>query len=114
MNNSNMKNMIVLKDLPSNMIEEAIVVLKSNIKIKNYELVDNKKEQIKGKNISKTKEYIIKEAESVISNYIAKIERPKEEQTRNINLQRKCKRLRQMCLFLGTIAVLAIVMSIIK
>ena len=30
---SDMKNMIVLKDLPSNLIEEAFVVLKENKKI---------------------------------------------------------------------------------
>ena len=31
---SNMKNIIVLKELPSNMVEEAIVILKSNIDLK--------------------------------------------------------------------------------
>lgn len=114
MNNSNMKNMIVLKDLPSNMIEEAIVVLKSNIKVKNYELVDNKKENNITKNLPKPKEYILKEAENIISNYIAKIERPKEEEKRNRTLQKKCKKLKQLCIFLGMVAGLAIIMSIIK
>lgn len=114
MNNSNMKNMIVLKDLPSNMIEEAIVILKSNIKIKNYELVDNKKEQKGSKDSPKSKEYIIKEAENIISHYIAKIERPKEEERRNISLQKKCNKLKRMCIFLSVIATLAIIISIIK
>lgn len=114
MNNSNMKNMIVLRDLPSNMIEEAIVVLKSNIKLKNYEFVDNKKEQNGSKNLSKPKEYIIKEAENIISNYISKIERPKENERKNITLQKKCNRLKKMCIFLGTIATIAILMTILK
>ena len=34
METSKMKNMVVLKNLPSNMIEEAIVIFKENSKIK--------------------------------------------------------------------------------
>ena len=41
MNTSNMKNIVVLKDLPSNLVEEAIVVLKENQKL-NYILKDRK------------------------------------------------------------------------
>lgn len=42
MNIKAMKNIIVLKDLPSNIAEEAIVILKSNSKIKNKEIIENK------------------------------------------------------------------------
>ena len=42
MNIKAMKNIIVLKDLPSNIAEEAIVILKSNSKIKNKEIVESK------------------------------------------------------------------------
>ena len=41
MNVSNMKNMVVLKNLPSNIIDEAIVVLKSNTKVKNLEKIED-------------------------------------------------------------------------
>ena len=34
METSNMKNMVVLKNLPSNLVEEAIIILKSNKKVK--------------------------------------------------------------------------------
>lgn len=35
---SNMKNIIVLKNLPSNLVEEAIVVLKENKKVKDINM----------------------------------------------------------------------------
>ena len=35
MNITGMKNIVVLKNLPSNLVEEAIVVLKANKRIKN-------------------------------------------------------------------------------
>ena len=37
-----MKNMVVLKNLPSNIAEEAIVILKPNVKLKNLDLAENK------------------------------------------------------------------------
>ena len=40
MESSNMKNMMVLKNLPSNMIEEAIIVFKQTNLVKQKELID--------------------------------------------------------------------------
>ena len=37
MKNNYLQNMIVLKNLPSNLVEEAIVVLKQNKKAKKYQ-----------------------------------------------------------------------------
>ena len=37
METSNMKNMVVLKNLPSNLVEEAIIILKSSKKVKKLE-----------------------------------------------------------------------------
>ena len=37
MEENKMKNLIVLKNLPSNIIEEAFIVLKDNKKVKNIE-----------------------------------------------------------------------------
>lgn len=75
MDTNNMRNTVVLKNLPSNLIEEAFVVLKKNQKIKKFEYVDN---QIEGfyfeNNKDEDSEFIIKEAELLISNYIDKIE----------------------------------------
>ena len=75
MEKSQMKNIVVLKNLPSNLIEEAIVILKSNKTAKKLEYID-KKENIKDKvNASDSNNYIVREAESVISNYINTLER---------------------------------------
>ena len=35
-----MKNMVVLKNLPSNMVEEAIIIFKENQRVKEKELVE--------------------------------------------------------------------------
>ena len=37
-NMEDMRNIVVLKDLPSNLVEEAIIVLKQNQKIKNQSM----------------------------------------------------------------------------
>ena len=46
METSKMKNMVVLKNLPSNMIEEAIVIFKENSKIKAISNIKNSKTEI--------------------------------------------------------------------
>ena len=47
MNIGNMKNMVILRDIPSNMVEEAIVIFKPNIKIEQGKKEEKKKENIK-------------------------------------------------------------------
>ncbi len=82
MNSGSMKNIVILKDLPSNLVEEAIIFLKENQKLKKPELIDSdfnnkksktsqKSENEKSKN---TKEYIVNEAQMLISDYISKLE----------------------------------------
>ena len=50
MESSNLKNMVILRNLPSNLVEEAIIVLKTNKNAKKLEKIDyiaiNKKTQI--------------------------------------------------------------------
>ena len=90
---SKFKNMVVIKNLPSNIVEEAIVILKSNKKIKKLEKIEKGKlsevETIK----EKDNNYVIKEAEMLISNYINKIEN-KESKKQNKDINRKYKRLK--------------------
>ena len=90
MNKSNMKNVIILKNLPSNLIDEAIMVVKDKKKVKdiNYSDYIKYKEEngiIQGdmriedlkkiENIKKEdRKYVIKEAEVVVTNYIKRIE----------------------------------------
>ena len=54
-----LKNMIVIKNIPSNIIEQAFIVVNSNLKIDKLELSDSKRPQ--------NSKYIIKEAEDVIN-----------------------------------------------
>lgn len=115
MNISNMKNIIVLKDLPSNLVDEAIVFLKSNVDLKKYETIDNKRENSKATRELKnsSKDYIIKEAELVVSKYISDIEKPKEIEKNTKILERKYKRLRTLSIFLGVTAFLGIIVNLI-
>lgn len=74
MQNKKLKNTIVLKGMASNIVEEAIVILRPHVKLKHKEYVD-KSNCIESSSF--TNNYIVKEAENVILNYIAKIENRK-------------------------------------
>ena len=87
MNQSGLKNMVVLRNLPSNLIEEAIIVLKSNKNIKQIEKIDKNKVKEEPKEKVKERDYIQKEAEMLISNYIKRLEDRKKEKIGKENLQ---------------------------
>ena len=76
--NSNLKRIVVIKDIPSNIIEEAILVLKLNDYGKNKNQEKNEDEnQEKNKQVLSSKkknETLIKEAELIINNYVSKNE----------------------------------------
>lgn len=78
MENSKVKNMIVLKNLPSNLVEEAFVVLKSNKNAKKLAKIEKKQKNPKKVQDKKEKDYVLKEAELLISEYIEKIESTKQ------------------------------------
>ena len=103
MDKENMKNMIVLKDLPSNIVDEAIVILKPNIKLKNLNIVENNKnKKVKKEKSENPKKYILNEAEMIVGNYISKIENDKEKNIKtNKKIEMKCKRLKMLSVFLG-------------
>lgn len=129
MNISNMKNMIVLKNLPSNLIEEAIVVLKENKKVRKYQYIDSEK----NKNVDLSKDlnkegnkerkkeptgnsdYIIKEAENVISNYISNLETKSPKWKNNMKkLEKKYKKSVQLNFILGSIVFISFINLIIS
>ena len=99
MKETKMKNMIVLKNLPSNVIEEAFVIVKSTKKAKNLQDVEKKeqnKRTIDNKKIndesSNYNSYIVKEAEVVISNYIESLEiKDKKNSSLKINNKNNIK-----------------------
>ena len=75
METSKMKNMVVLKNLLSNMIEEAIVIFKENSKIKAKDVINksNQLSQVQGK----SKDIIFKEAEMLVNDYVKRVESSK-------------------------------------
>ena len=86
-----MKNIVVLKNLPSNLIEEAIVILKSRKIAKKLEYIE-KKENLK-KDITNKDNYMVREAENIISNYISNMEK-KDKMKEELKTNRKYKRLK--------------------
>lgn len=114
MNISQMKNILVLKDIPSNIVDEAIVILKNNTNIKRKELVENNSFNKSNDNTNGNYDFVISEAENVIKDYIKSIEKPKETK-RSINTMLIKYRKLQICSFLlGIIAVIGILVNIIK
>lgn len=114
---SNMKNIVILKNLPSNLVDEAIVILKQNKKIKKPELVDNKKQKFssskdESKNIQD--DFIIKEAENVISDYISKVENQDLKGNKKYKkLEEKYKKLKIISMFLAGTSVILFVFNLI-
>lgn len=99
----NMKNIVVLKNLPSNIVDEAIVILKANKNARKLEYIESSAKQgIKEKN-NAGKDYIIKEAESVISSYISKFEKSKERLNMPKTISKKYKILKLYSITVTTI-----------
>ena len=99
-----MKNMVVIKNLPSNIVEEAIVILKPNVKLKNMDLAENKvkNKESKNKNKQDSKKYIVNEAEMIINNYLSNLEKEKKNNYKiNKKIENKYKRVRGIAIFLG-------------
>ena len=117
MEESKLKNMVVLKNLPSNLIEEAIVILKSNKKVKKLEKIDkqkrNEKEEAKTNNTKK--EFIVKEAEMIISSYINKIEEKNQKNQRSkIEQTKKVRRLKNYAYISSIIIFLQLLLLMVK
>ncbi len=115
METSNMKNMVVLKNLPSNLVEEAIIVLKSSKKVKKLEKIEKKSNVEKNDTNKKGKDYVLKEAEMLVSSYISKLENNHEEkQCKMIKNNRKYVRLKNYAYLASIIIVIQAMLLIIK
>lgn len=96
MESSDMKNMVVLKNLPSNMVEEAIIIFKENQRVRERELVEKCSKSSDVNVQCKNKEFVLKEAEMLVTDYINKIEKNREEskkKTSNIEFKYKILKL---------------------
>lgn len=93
---SKMKNMVVLKNLPSNLVEEAIVILKSGKKVKKLEKIEkNKRAESNGTIERKDQDYVLKEAEMLVANYITSLEKQENKTIKITKTNKKYKRLKQ-------------------
>lgn len=135
MSRENTKNVIILKNLPSNLIAEAILVVKDKKQVTNYmrdaELneqrdVSNCKTSSNGiiygdmktealKKIEDIKKedrkYVIKEAEIVVSNYIKRIEDNLSD--RKIDrLKKSYKKTKKLNVFLAMTTIISILLAI--
>lgn len=112
MQSSDMKNMVVLKNLPSNMVEEAIIIFKETQKVKQKELIDKGKKVNSTEIQSKSREYILKEAEMLVTDYINKIEN-KRKPGNNKDLINKYKNLKKYSIASTVLLVISLIINFI-
>ena len=106
MQKNKLNNVIVLKDISSNIVEEAIVVLKPHVNLKQEEkkaITLSKEDEMTSKSIN-----ILKEAEFVIENCIEQIKIRKKENLNN-KIEKKCKILKKITSCLVIINILLII-----
>lgn len=84
MDTTNLKNIVVLKNLPSNIVEEAIVVLKRNKKLHKLQMAEVKENRIDSENKKENNEYIVKEAEMLVKKYTDELEKQSPKWRRNM------------------------------
>jgi len=112
MESSDMKNMVVLKNLPSNMIEEAIIIFKETQKVKQKEFIDKSKKINPIQIQSKSKDYILKEAEMLVTDYINKIENKRKLKSDN-NIINKYNNLKKYSIVSTIILIISLIINFI-
>ena len=112
METSKLKNMVVLKNLPSNIVDEAIIILKTNKKVKKLQKIEQNKNSVGNENDKKDKEYILKEAEMIVNNYISKIEDNDKKNIFNKEAKEKYKKLKKYAIAITIMSVLQAIVII--
>ena len=121
----NMKKNIILKDLPSNVVEEAFVILKDNVKIHNKEITNIKDKENGNKNVDEknindnngknNNRYLIKEAEMIVNEYVSKVAESSIKNTNEkIKLKEKYKRLKYSNLFFILFSIFCIISILVR
>lgn len=113
MQDSKLKNMVVLKNLPSNLVEEAFVILKSNKKAKKLAKIENNREVDRTPKVKREKEYVLKEAEMLILDYLAKIEDNNKQLKNRKMLNKKYTRLKKYSYFASLIVLVETIILIL-
>ena len=111
---SNPRNMIVLKNLPSNIVDEAIIILKTNKKVKKLEKVEQKKNKTSDNNKKNNKEYILKGAEMIVNNYISKIEKSNNKNESDKQVIKKYGNVKKYSIFITIMSILQTIIIICR
>ncbi len=106
MEKGKMKNVVVLRNLPSNLIEEAFVVVKSKKVARSLEYIDRKNEF--AKEDCKDDGYIVREAESVLASFVGLVEK-KEGKKVDLTLKKRYNVLK----FYGILVTIAFIVAVI-
>lgn len=107
-----MKNMVVLKNLPSNMIEQAFIILRPNLKAKELNTMEIKQSDGYNNLNNKFDNYIVEEAELLLSEYISKIEK-KNAIRKNNDIERKYKKLKKRAIISCIFAIICLIINIV-
>jgi predicted transcriptional regulator len=105
------KNMVVLRNLPSNIVEEAFIIVKNNKQAKKLEMVEKAKKANEGRIKTEEKDYILKEAEMLVNDYLKEVEGKKNLKFLNNSKNKKYERLKKyawissIIIFIETITV---------
>jgi hypothetical protein len=119
---SNLKNIVVLNNVDSNIVEEAFIILKPNVKVNedlknsylNHETKEFSKEEQEKLDIENQKnndgknEFILKQAEGIVNSYVKNLETKNTKTVSEKKLEKKCKILK-IC----NIALICLCISII-
>ena len=113
MRENDLKNIVVLKDLPSNIVEEAIIILKTNKMAKKVQKIEKSKSTKKEEPRKKQVDYILKEAEMLVSNYADKIENEKNRNEEK-DINKKYKRIKKYAYITSIIMLIESLVILIK
>lgn len=95
METNSLKNIIVLKSLPSNIIDEAIIILKSNKYAKKFQTIEKNNKEAFAKTDLIKKEYIVKEAEALLAGYVKEVENRNQFNKNNQEIKKKYRILKK-------------------
>ena len=112
MESSKLKNTVILKNLPSNIVDEAIIILKANKKVKKLQKIEQNKNSTSNENDKKDKEYILKEAEILVSSYISKIENKENKNIFNKEAKEKYNKLKKYAIAVTIMSILQAIIII--
>ena len=101
-----MKNMVVIRNLPSNIVEEAWVVIKPEVKNKEKELI----KRMKNNNFSSKAKtsYVLEEAQTVIADYLKNINSYKDKKKYNDIIKKYNKQKKVSIILFGVLMIMLI------